>query len=235
MRVISFSHIVVVLFLANAQSTLAQSNLELPVDADNCAIHHALSPETSGDCGIRSNGLSRGIVLRIDDALKSSSTGQTTSGTVTPQQPIAPTVRVAAASPLITTRTDTTSPRSNRGAAKSEDGYFVHFAFDSAQLESQFQAHLDRLSDVLKVQAMASACLKIVGHTDTVGDATYNLKLSERRAQTVAAYLTGTKGIPADRVATEAAGETRPLPEVMGDDARNRRVEFATKESLEGC
>ncbi|MCP5088916.1 MAG: OmpA family protein [Rhodobacteraceae bacterium] len=214
--------------------SLGQSVVELPLDADNCAIHHALSPQTSGTCGFYANGRARGIVLRIDDALKSAGNSQASNDS-TSQQPIAPTVRVAAASPARPTRTDATSQHNHRGAAKSENGYFVQFAFDSAKLEPQFQEHLNRLSDVLKVQAMATACLKVIGHTDTVGDAGYNLKLSEQRAKTVVAYLQKNKEIPASRVSTEAAGETRPLPDIKGDDALNRRVEFATKESLDGC
>ncbi len=208
----------------------AQSIFELPVNADNCAIHHALSPETSGDCGIGLTGPSRGIVLRIDDALA------TTNVQAAPlQRPIAPTVRVAAATPLNAVRSDAGSARHNRAAAKSENGYYVQFAFDSALLEPQFVGHLKRLSDVLNVQAMSTSCLKIIGHTDTVGDAAYNLKLSERRANTVASYLREKQGISATRLATEAAGETLPLPAIKGDDALNRRVEFATKESLDGC
>lgn len=224
------------LTVMGAMPAFGQSRIELPLNADNCAIHMALSPETSGNCLAISNGAGRGIVLRLNDALEDTNTLPLTGSVQSIlQRPIAPTVRVAAATPNVPIKNDATPTESSHAAAESKDGYFVQFAFDSASLEPQFQAHLNRLSDVLKVQAMATSCIKIIGHTDTVGDAGYNLKLSDSRANTVALYLKEKRGIPSSRVETEAAGETRPLSDVKGDDALNRRVEFATKEAVDGC
>jgi len=216
-------------------SVMGQSLLELPVDADNCVIHRALSPETSEGCH-NSNGSPRGIVLRIDDALDASK-ASISRGTVQPilQRPLSPAVHVASADTGGLVRNDASKSRISRAAAESKDGYFVQFAFDSSLLEPQFKAHLNRLSEVLKVQAMASSCIKIIGHTDTVGDRPYNRMLSKRRAETVSSYLKLKRGIPSKRISIEAAGETRPLPDIRGEDALNRRVEFATKESASGC
>ncbi len=94
---------------------------------------------------------------------------------------------------------------------------------------------MDRLSEVLKVAPLAQTCLKVIGHTDVVGSDAYNVGLSDRRAKSVASYLTGKRGIPGGRISLEAAGEKRPLPNIAGDHALNRRVEFATRESAEGC
>lgn len=222
------------LFLS-ATAAVAQSGLELPIDADNCAIHRALSPETSGSC-TNSIGLARGIVLRIDDALEAKDTSLP-KGTMQSfiQRPISPVVRVASATGGTTVRIDVPHRPASHAAAESNDGYFIQFAFDSATLEPRFKAHLNRLSEVLTVQEMATSCIKIIGHTDTVGHAKYNLKLSRRRAKSVAGYLNGNRGIPASRISIEAAGEQRPLPSIKGNDALNRRVEFATKESISGC
>ncbi len=219
-----------------AMPAFGQSSIELPLNADNCAIHLALSPETSGNCLVIANGVGRGIVLKLNDALEDTTT-LPLAGSVQSilQRPIAPTVRIAAAPPNTAVRNDVSPSKGSRAAAESKDGYFVQFAFDSASLEPQFQAHLNRLSDVLKVQAMATSCIKIIGHTDTVGDANYNLKLSDSRANSVARYLKQKRGIPSSRIETEAAGETRPLSDVKGDDSLNRRVEFATKEAVDGC
>lgn len=58
------------------------------------------------------------------------------------------------------------------------------FDFNNAQLKQSHQAELVRLANQLNKYDLNK--LKIVGHTDDVGDATYNQKLSEERAQSVA-------------------------------------------------
>ena len=68
-------------------------------------------------------------------------------------------------------------------------GYFIHFAFDSDNLSSTYQAHLENLSEALSSKEMSSLCLMLVGHTDAVGASTYNQRLSERRASSVKNYL----------------------------------------------
>ncbi len=224
------------IFLGVGSAGFAQQTIALPLDADNCAIHLALSPETSGDCLNRKMGQTRGIVLRIDDVVKNNTTGsQPVTLTSKQQKPIAPTFRVASAATRTPPQVKASPSRSSRAAAKPGNGYYVHFAFDSAKLEPEFKEHLNRLSDVLKVQAMSATCLKIIGHTDTVGDKKYNKRLSQRRANTVATYLKVQRNIPSSRLLLEAAGEDRPLPNIRGDDALNRRVEFVTKESSSGC
>ncbi len=58
------------------------------------------------------------------------------------------------------------------------------FDFNNAQLKQSHEAELVRLANQLNKYDLNK--LKIVGHTDDVGDATYNQKLSEERAQSVA-------------------------------------------------
>ena len=53
--------------------------------------------------------------------------------------------------------------------------------------------------------------LLVTGHTDRIGKAKYNQKLSERRAAAVKAYLVE-QGIPADRIRTVGKGESEPNP-----------------------
>jgi len=229
--------------LGFASTGVAQSLLQLPLDADNCAIHQALSPETATSCNPEHLGPARGIVLRIDKAVKSkkpqvprnlalSEAGISATGLTAPQT--APQSRVQAAAPK-PKRKPGEQPASFRGAAEPPGGYFIQFAFDYADLEGKFLAHLDRLSEVLSVASMARTCVKIIGHTDTVGSIDYNQGLSEQRALTVAKYLMERGNLPAQRLALEAAGETRPLPNVPGNDPLNRRVEFATKQANGQC
>ena len=71
------------------------------------------------------------------------------------------------------------------------------------------------------------ARLEIAGHTDSVGDATVNMKLSQRRADAVRKYLVRS-GVPAERVEAHGYGETQPIADSSTDDGRqtNRRIEF---------
>jgi outer membrane protein OmpA-like peptidoglycan-associated protein len=69
--------------------------------------------------------------------------------------------------------------------------------------------------------------LYIKGHTDNVGDAQMNLKLSQDRAEEVLKYLKD-KGVEADRMHSEGFGDTRPVApnDTNANRAKNRRVEF---------
>ena len=70
--------------------------------------------------------------------------------------------------------------------------------------------------------------LKIYGHTDSDGSEASNLTLSEKRAQSVAAYV-ASKGLARNRVVTHGYGEMYPkcTNENAEGKACNRRVEFA--------
>ena len=105
--------------------------------------------------------------------------------------------------------------------------YGVNFDFDADTLRPESGAVLD---DVVKLaQANPTWKFEIGGHTDSIGSAGYNLKLSERRAASVVRYLTG-KGVDAARLRAKGYGASRPLvAETDGNDAaraQNRRVEL---------
>jgi outer membrane protein OmpA-like peptidoglycan-associated protein len=105
----------------------------------------------------------------------------------------------------------------------------VLFGFDSDALGSGAPAALDRV--VTRMQDQPALRLAIEGHTDDIGEADYNLALSERRAQAVRAYLLA-RGIAADRVSARGFGEARPIAPNDGDEGRrkNRRVELVLEE-----
>ncbi len=69
--------------------------------------------------------------------------------------------------------------------------------------------------------------LRIEGHTDSRGSASYNLELSKKRAASVMQYFID-KGIEAERLTSEGYGEERPLDPAQTADAyaKNRRVDF---------
>ena len=70
--------------------------------------------------------------------------------------------------------------------------------------------------------------MRIVGHTDSDGDAAANLDLSRRRATAVKNALTTEFGIDAARMEADGRGESQPVAgnETPAGKANNRRVEF---------
>jgi len=82
------------------------------------------------------------------------------------------------------------------------------FDFDKAELKPEGKAMLDDLIRVL--QGARYEVILAIGHTDRIGTAQYNQKLSVRRAEAVKQYLVG-KGIEPNRVYAEGKGKTQPL------------------------
>jgi len=82
------------------------------------------------------------------------------------------------------------------------------FDFDKAVLRPEGRAMLDELTRLL--QGANYEVILAIGHTDRIGTAAYNQKLSVRRAEAVKKYLTE-KGIPPNRVYAEGKGKTQPL------------------------
>lgn len=98
------------------------------------------------------------------------------------------------------------------------------FDTDSAALKQNAFTELDAFASYL--ENVADSKVEVTGHTDTVGNAGYNQQLSERRANAVKDYLIS-KGISADRISVEGAGETKPIANnnTAEGRAQNRRVE----------
>jgi len=73
--------------------------------------------------------------------------------------------------------------------------------------------------------------VEVSGHTDSRGDADYNQRLSQRRAQAVTNYLRQ-NGITADRIVTMGYGEAQPIDtnDTSAGRQKNRRVEFKIAE-----
>jgi outer membrane protein OmpA-like peptidoglycan-associated protein len=106
----------------------------------------------------------------------------------------------------------------------------VLFDFDKADLKPAAEAQLDNLLTV--VNSRPNASVAIEGHTDVRGDAPYNQALSQRRAESVRAWLGG-HGVAAGRVTATGAGESRPVKtgSSEADHQANRRVEIRIKGS----
>jgi outer membrane protein OmpA-like peptidoglycan-associated protein len=107
----------------------------------------------------------------------------------------------------------------------------VHFDSDKATLEKsevpKLQDSLQRINEAIeRYRELGKIQLFIAGHTDTVGSPTYNLDLSRRRAQAIAAWFV--KNQVAIPVAFEGFGESVPLVETKDevDEPKNRRVDY---------
>ena len=73
--------------------------------------------------------------------------------------------------------------------------------------------------------------IELSGHTDNVGSASYNQKLSESRAKSVVDYLIG-KGIATTRLVYKGYGFSQPVADNKTEEGRqqNRRTEFKVLE-----
>ncbi|HRP95457.1 MAG TPA: OmpA family protein [Rhodocyclaceae bacterium] len=104
-------------------------------------------------------------------------------------------------------------------------GLPVQFAFDSAELMPQALAQLDALAEGIR-RADPGVRVVVEGHTDAVGSADYNLRLSQLRAQSVKTYLVSRHAIDPARLRVVGKGEFAPIEGSDPFAAQNRRVEF---------
>lgn len=101
----------------------------------------------------------------------------------------------------------------------------VTFKTDSSNINAGFYQVLDSVAIILK--EYSDTTVTVVGHTDSVGDATYNQGLSEQRAQSVAGYLRS-QGVAGQRFNVMGYGEQSPVASNSTKEGRsqNRRVEI---------
>ena len=105
----------------------------------------------------------------------------------------------------------------------------VLFEFDRAVLREAEAAKLDRLLANLRAKGVR---LEAIGHADRIGPAAYNLRLSQRRADAVKAYLVQKKEIDAAAVRTSAKGELVPA---SGDACEDMGPELRRNTGLVEC
>ena len=106
----------------------------------------------------------------------------------------------------------------------------VRFANSSIEIDEDAKPTLDELATL--AERCPGSHIEIHGHTDASGSKQANLRLSERRAEVVAAYLVAS-GIDMRRLKIIAHGAAHPiLPNTTPEfRARNRRIEFTIKDS----
>ncbi|AHE55862.1 OmpA family protein [Sphingomonas sanxanigenens] len=101
----------------------------------------------------------------------------------------------------------------------------ITFGYDSAAIQPQFRKTLDDVAGTLA--SYEKTYVDVYGHTDSDGSDAYNQGLSERRAKSVADYLSS-HGVSSARLATQGFGESQPIADNATPEgkAANRRVEI---------
>jgi uncharacterized repeat protein (TIGR01451 family) len=115
--------------------------------------------------------------------------------------------------------------RTTEGQQKLEVTESIQFRPNGAEILPASYPVLDQVASILREQPALR--IKIVGHTDSEGDANANVTLSQKRADAVRRYLVD-KGIAGSRLQSEGHGEIEPVASNATEAGRaaNRRVEF---------
>ena len=101
----------------------------------------------------------------------------------------------------------------------------IYFETASDKIKAESYESLNKVAEILVAHPAAN--LSIEGHTDSQGDETKNMTLSQKRAQSVLNYLAG-KGVDVGHLSAVGYGETKPVVDNSTKEGRalNRRVEL---------
>ncbi|MDB6089423.1 MAG: hypothetical protein JWN85_2207 [Gammaproteobacteria bacterium] len=101
----------------------------------------------------------------------------------------------------------------------------IQFEVDEDDIQREEKEKLGVLGTFLNKYPDTTAVIE--GHTDNVGTSEENVKLSQRRADSVVSYLEGSAHIAPSRLKAVGYGETRPLADNRTEDGkrRNRRID----------
>ncbi len=105
---------------------------------------------------------------------------------------------------------------------------YINFETGSATIQPDSMSQLEEVAQLLKADAALK--LEVGGHTDNVGTAESNQKLSDARAKSVVAAIVK-HGIAAERVTPKGYGQSTPIADNRTEEgrAKNRRVELVKK------
>jgi OOP family OmpA-OmpF porin len=101
----------------------------------------------------------------------------------------------------------------------------IHFEYNSSNVDTKYNQILDQIAE--KINSYDTLTTIIVGHTDNIGNSTYNNLLSKRRADAVKQYL-HKRGVAEDQIVIRGMGFSQPVASNHSSEGRkkNRRVEF---------
>ncbi|GAG93786.1 unnamed protein product [marine sediment metagenome] len=102
----------------------------------------------------------------------------------------------------------------------------IKFDFNKATIKPESELVLHNAVTILTNHPDIK--VEIQGHTDSVGRESYNLKLSQARADAVREYLIRFRNIDSGRLIARGYGEQQPIASNLTEEGRNlnRRVEF---------
>jgi OOP family OmpA-OmpF porin len=109
----------------------------------------------------------------------------------------------------------------------------IQFDFDKYNIKTIYEDDCKRIANFLK--QFPDKTIEIDGHTDSMGDPEYNMKLSQRRADNAREHLIKNYGIDPQRITAKGFGETRPVASNDTEQGRqqNRRVVAVAKAIVE--
>jgi len=120
--------------------------------------------------------------------------------------------------------------RTAMGLVMTLDSKSIRFDFDKANIKAEYRDILNRIAGIL--MTLKGYTIAVYGYTDDIGTQTYNLQLSQRRAEAVRDFLMQT-GISPTIMSTKGFGKSDPR--IPGDNeqarAANRRVEIGIVDS----
>ncbi|HOP41679.1 MAG TPA: OmpA family protein, partial [Geobacteraceae bacterium] len=101
----------------------------------------------------------------------------------------------------------------------------IEFDYDKYDVKAKYHDVIAKVADFMKEHPETTAVIE--GHTDNRGSYKYNIKLSERRADSVRNYMVEKFGIEPDRLTTKGYGYTKPIATNKTAEGRqkNRRVD----------
>ncbi len=107
----------------------------------------------------------------------------------------------------------------------------VYFGYDKSDITTETASELDKLVEILKTNENIQ--VEVAAYTDSRGSSTYNLTLSERRANVATEYLV-TQGVDKNRIVSKGYGESKLINKCSDDTEcseaahqENRRIEFS--------
>jgi len=120
--------------------------------------------------------------------------------------------------------------RTAMGLVMTLDSKSIRFDFDKADIKPEYRDILNRIAGIL--MTLQGYTIAVYGYTDDIGTQTYNLQLSQRRAEAVRDFLV-TAGIPQTMMSARGFGKSDPRVRGDSDQARaaNRRVEIGIVDS----
>ena len=120
--------------------------------------------------------------------------------------------------------------RTAMGLVMTLDSKSIRFDFDKANLKPEYRDILNRIAGIL--MTLKGYSIAVYGYTDDIGTQSYNLQLSQRRAEAVRDFLVQT-GISPTIMSTKGFGKSDPRIPGNSEQARaaNRRVEIAIVDS----